>query len=104
MKLKAFSSRTAKEIIRDPLNLAFGLGFPVVLILLLSAIQANIPVELFVIENLSPGIAIFGLSFMTLFPQLLLPRTEAAPYSSGFTQRPLRPRILFWDTLSPYCP
>ena len=40
-KTLAFSLRTAKEILRDPLNLAFGLGFPIILILLLSAIQAS---------------------------------------------------------------
>ena len=28
MRLLAFSGRTAKEILRDPLNLFFGLGFP----------------------------------------------------------------------------
>lgn len=37
MKMTAFSSRVAKEIIRDPLSLIFGLCFPVVLLLLLSA-------------------------------------------------------------------
>ena len=42
MRLLAFSGRTAKEILRDPLNLFFGLGFPLVLIGLLTAIQANI--------------------------------------------------------------
>lgn len=67
MKMLAFMSRNTKEIIRDPINLAFGLGFPLVLILLLSAIQANIPVALFEIEHLTPGIAVFGLSFLTLF-------------------------------------
>lgn len=36
MRLLAFSGRTAKEILRDPLNLFFGLGFPLVLIGLLS--------------------------------------------------------------------
>lgn len=55
MKLMAISSRTAKEILRDPLNLFFGLGFPVILLLLLSAIQANVPVELFALNRLTPG-------------------------------------------------
>lgn len=72
MKIMAFSSRTAKEILRDPLNLAFGLGFPIVLIVLLSAIQANIPVSLFEIESLAPGITVFGLAFMTLFSATLV--------------------------------
>lgn len=67
-----FASRNAKEILRDPLNLAFGLGFPVVLLLLLSAIQANVPVSLFEIDQLAPGISIFGLSFMTLFSATLI--------------------------------
>ena len=47
MKMLAFAKRCAKEILRDPINLMFGLGFPVVLLFLLSAIQANIPVSLF---------------------------------------------------------
>ena len=72
MKMLTFSSRTAKEILRDPVNLGFGLGFPVVLILLLSAIQANVPVSLFEIEKLAPGMTIFGLSFMTLFSATLI--------------------------------
>ena len=36
MRMRTFAIRTAKEIIRDPLNLFFGLGFPLVLILLLT--------------------------------------------------------------------
>lgn len=74
MKMLSFSSRTAKEILRDPLNLGFGLGFPLVLILLLSAIQANVPVSLFEIDRLAPGMTVFGLSFMTLFSATLIAR------------------------------
>ncbi len=71
MRMLTFAKRNAKEILRDPLNLAFGLGFPLVLLLLLSAIQANIPVSLFEINTLTPGITVFGLSFMTLFSATL---------------------------------
>ena len=67
MRMFTFAKRCAKEILRDPLNLMFGLGFPIVLLLLLSAIQANVPVKLFEIESLTPGITVFGLSFLTLF-------------------------------------
>lgn len=72
MRMLTFANRNTKEILRDPLNLAFGLGFPMVLILLLSAIQANIPVELFEIQHLTPGITVFGLSFMTLFSATII--------------------------------
>ena len=67
MRALPFAKRVAREILRDPGTLVFGLGFPLVLIFLLTAIQANIPVSLFEIPDLAPGITIFGLSFMTLF-------------------------------------
>lgn len=72
MKMLTFAKRCAKEILRDPINLGFGLGFPLVLLLLLSSLQANIPVSLFEIDTLTPGITVFGLSFMTLFSATLI--------------------------------
>ena len=74
MKTVTFAKRCAKEILRDPLTLAFGLGFPPVLLVLLSAMQKNIPVSLFAIDTLTPGITVFGLSFMTLFSATLIAR------------------------------
>ncbi len=78
MKTLTFADRNGKEILRDPLNLVFGLGFPLVLILLLSAIQANIPVPLFEIQHLTPGITVFGLSFMTLFSATLISKDRTS--------------------------
>ena len=78
MKLTALSVRNAKEILRDPLNLAFVFGFPLALLLLLSAIQANIPVPLFEITHLAPGITVFGLSFMTLFSASLISKDRGS--------------------------
>lgn len=83
MKMLTFSERNAKEILRDPLTLVFGLGFPIVLILLLTAIQNNIPVSMFEIAHLTPGIAVFGLSFMTLFSATLIAKDR----SSSLLQR-----------------
>ena len=83
MRMLVFAKRNFKEIIRDPLNLCFLFGFPVVLLLLLSAIQANIPVSLFEIEHLAPGIAVFGLAFMTLFSATLISKDR----QSSFTER-----------------
>ena len=72
MRLMTFAKRCLKEILRDPINLGFGLVFPLVLLVLLSAMQANIPVSLFEIDTLTPGITVFGLSFMTLFSATLI--------------------------------
>jgi ABC-2 type transport system permease protein len=78
MKTLTFATRNAKEIIRDKINLAFGIGFPVVLLLLLTAIQSNIPAELFVIDQLTPGIAVFGLSFISLFSGMLIAKDRTS--------------------------
>ena len=89
MKLLTFSKRCAKEILRDPINLGFGLGFPLVLLLLLSALQANIPVHLFEIDNLTPGITVFGLSFMTLFSATLVARDRESALLQRLYTTPL---------------
>lgn len=83
MRMISFAKRCTKEILRDPINLGFGLGFPLILLLLLSAIQANIPVSLFEINTLTPGITVFGLSFLTLFSASLIAKDR----ESAFLQR-----------------
>lgn len=84
-----FAVRNTKEILRDPINLAFGLGFPIVLLLLLTAIQANIPVEQFPLPRLTPGIAMFGLSFITLFSATLIARDRSTSFLSRLFSAPL---------------
>lgn len=91
MRMLTFASRNTKEILRDPLNLAFGLGFPLVLILLLSAIQANIPVALFEIGHLAPGITVFGLAFMTLFSATLIAKDRHSALLQRLYTTPLTP-------------
>ena len=90
MKFLTFAKRNVKEILRDPLTFFFGLGFPVILLLLLSAIQANIPVELFAIESLAPGIVIFGLSFITLFSSLLVAKDRESDFIMRLYASPLK--------------
>ena len=86
-----FAGRNMKEILRDPLTLCYGLGFPIVLILLLTAIQANIPVSLFEIDQLSPGIAVFGLSFMTLFSAMLISKDRGSSLLQRLYTTPMKP-------------
>lgn len=86
-----FANRNMKEILRDPLNVGFGLGFPLVVILLLSAIQANVPVALFEIGSLTPGITVFGLSFMTLFSATLISKDRGSSLLQRLYTTPMRP-------------
>lgn len=104
MKLLAFSGRTAKEILRDPLNLAFGIGLPNVLLLLLSAIQANVPVSIFEIGNLTPGIAVFGLSFMTLFSAVLISKDRESAMLQRLFSTPLTASDFIFGYMLPILP
>ena len=104
MRLLTFSGRTAKEILRDPLKLGFGLGFPLVLLLLLSAIQANIPVSLFEIESLTPGITVFGLSFMTLFSATLIAKDRESALLQRLYTTPLTATDFIFGYVLPVLP
>jgi len=91
MRMLTFAHRNAKEILRDPLTLFFGLGFPLVLILLLTAIQANIPVPLFEIQHLTPGVTVFGLAFMSLFSATLIAKDRSSALMQRLYTTPLTP-------------
>ena len=89
MRMLTFARRCAKEILRDPLTLGFGLGFPLVLLVLLSAMQANIPVPMFEINTLTPGITVFGLAFMTLFSATLVAKDRESALLQRLYTTPL---------------
>lgn len=91
MRVFSFAKRNTKEILRDPLTAIFGLGFPIILLLLLSAIQANIPVSLFEIDHLAPGITVFGLSFMSLFSATLISKDRGSSLLQRLYTTPMRP-------------
>lgn len=91
MRMMVFARRTGKEILRDPINLFFGLGFPLALLLLLSAIQARIPVPLFEAERLAPGISVFGLSFIALFSATMIAKDRSGALLQRLYTTPLRP-------------
>ena len=89
MRMLTFAKRNLKEILRDPINLVFGLGFPLILLLLLSAIQANVPVNIFEIDTLTPGITVFGLSFITLFSATLVAKDRESALLQRLYATPL---------------
>lgn len=105
MRIKAFASRNFKEIIRDPLTVAFGIGFPIVLIVLLSLISNGIPSEIpgpdgimieneaatqFAIEKLAPGVVVFGLSFISLFAGMLISKDRTSSFMLRLFTSPMK--------------
>lgn len=65
MRTFAFAKRNIKELIRDPLSVVFIIVLPIFLLIIFQ--QFNIPNDAYKIENFTPSIAVFGLSFITLF-------------------------------------
>lgn len=96
MRTFVFASRNTKEILRDMITLFFGLGFPLVLMVLLSAINSSIPQEaaeatkLFQIQNLAPGISVFGLSFISLFSAQLISKDRTTSFVLRLFTSPLK--------------
>jgi len=94
MRMFLFAKRNTKEILRDPINLFFGLGFPLVLLVLLSVINANIPAEannpMFEINNLAPGLAMFGTAFMALFAGMLIAKDRTTSFLTRLFASPMK--------------
>ena len=104
MRALAFARRNARELIRDPLTVGFGLGFPLVLLALLSIIQSNIPVSMFEIERLAPGVAAFGLTFIALFSALLIAKDRSRSLLMRLCASPMRAGDFIAGYLLPMVP
>ncbi len=100
----AFAKRNTKEILRDPLTLIFGIGFPIVLLLLLRAIQTNVPIPLFAIEKLTPGITVFGLAFITLFSATIISKDRSSSFLQRLYTTPLKPTDFIFGYTLPFVP
>lgn len=93
MRSFLFAKRNVKEVLRDPINLFFGLGFPLVLLALLSVINASIPPEannpMYAIAALAPGLSMFGTAFMALFSGMLLAKDRTSSFLMRLFASPL---------------
>ncbi len=89
-----FAKRNTKEILRAPINLFFGLGFPIALITLLSVVNNAIPEEanntMFSIENLAPNMAVFGLCFLALFSGMLIAQDRTSSFMIRLFASPMK--------------
>ena len=86
-KIKAFAVRNGMEILRDPLSYIFCVGFPLVMLVVMTLVDRSIPAEagmtIFRIDNLAGGIAVFGQMFVMLFTAI----TVAKDRSGAFLMR-----------------
>jgi ABC-2 type transport system permease protein len=89
MKSMVFASRNSKELLRDPLNLAFSIGFPLAVLFLFYIIGASVPESIFEIETMAPGVAVFGLSFIALFSGTLISKDRTSSFLMRLFTTPL---------------
>ncbi|MDE5820532.1 MAG: ABC transporter permease [Lachnospiraceae bacterium] len=84
MRAVVFAGRNAKELLRDPISYIFCLGFPLVMLAIMTVLNENIPPEanmvIFRIDYLSSGIAVFGLTFVMLFTCLQIAKDRSSAF------------------------
>lgn len=76
MRTLNFAKRNFKEIIRDPLSIIFSVLLPLFLLFIFK--QINIPNESYELHNFTPGIVVFGFSFITLFTAMLVSKDRTS--------------------------
>ena len=89
MRIINFAKRNFKEIIRDPLSIIFAILLPLFLLFIFQ--QFNIPSENYKLENFTPGIIIFGFSFLTLFTAMLVAKDRSTSLLIRLGTSPMKP-------------
>ncbi|MGN1422731.1 MAG: ABC transporter permease [Oscillospiraceae bacterium] len=92
--IAAFSSRNFKEVVRDPLSYIFCLGFPLVMLVIMTLVNESIPAQvgmtIFRIDNLAGGIAVFGLTFVMLFTCMGISKDRTGAFLTRLYASPMR--------------
>lgn len=93
-RIKAFALRNIKELSRDPLSYIFCLGFPIVMLVIMTLVNNSIPQEagmtIYRIDNLSGGIAVFGQTFIMLFTALNVTKDRSSAFLVRMYSSPMK--------------
>ena len=99
-RIFTLTRRNLKEILRDPLNLGFMIGLPLLMEVLFYFIFHKMT-EQFSIKYLAPGIAVFAQSFTTLFSGLLIALDRGTSFLTRLYVSKTRPyEVIFGYTLA----
>lgn len=79
-RMIAFARRNSKEIWRDLLTLVFGIGLPLILLVLFMMMQRNLPVDIYRPESITPGIAVFSFAFLSMFGGMLISKDRSSSF------------------------
>lgn len=88
MRMLNFAKRNFKELIRDPLSLIFEIVLPLFLLFIFQ--QFKIPSDNYKLENFTPAIIVFGLSFITLFSSTLIAKDRTSSLLIRLAASPMK--------------
>ena len=78
--------------------------FPIILLVLLTLINKNIPTDIFDINKLTPGIAVFGLSFMALFAGQIIAKDRTSEFLTRLFTTPMKAKDFILGYTLPLIP
>jgi len=104
MKMLSLAGRNMKEIYRDPLTTALGIGMPALLLFLFTSIGKNAPVETFQIDMLTPAVIVFSFSFVIMFSATLLVKDRHSEFLNRLLAAPLRAVDFIIAYILPFIP
>ena len=95
MKTRAFAVRNIKELLRDPISYMFCLGFPIVMLIIMTVVNQSIPdmpgtPQIFNIEQLTPGVAVFGLTFIMQFTCIQVSKDRSSAFLTRLYASPMK--------------
>lgn len=93
-RILTFARRVFLELVRDPISYIFALVLPLVMLVIMTLVNRSIPAEaamtLFEPASLTPGIAVFGLTFLMLFTAILLAEDRDGQFLVRLSVSPMR--------------
>jgi ABC-2 type transport system permease protein len=88
MRMLNFAKRNFKELIRDPISLIFEIALPIFLLFIFQ--QFHLPEDIYKIENFTPGIILFGFSFISLFSSTLIAKDRTTSFLIRLGTSPMK--------------
>ena len=89
-----FAKRNLMEMSRDVLSYIFCVGFPLIMMILMTLVNSGIPkksgMDIFNIDNLTGGIIVFGHTFIMLFTALNVSKDRSGSFLIRLFSSPMK--------------
>lgn len=106
MRFWGLAKRNFIEIILDPLSSLLGVLFPSLMLILFVAINksSNLPIDMFRVENIVPGIVVLGFAMLMMFSAMLIAKDRQTSLLARLQTLPLKPIDFILGYILPFLP